>query len=183
MKGREFVANKSTNKNKAVNRTAFPVQPEVDTMSDEEFDDYVNAQKNEEPTVGKSSDREEITKDKNETENGAYSQESRRSYDDGRRQILERWFRDAERLKKEVPDFDLDEAMKNNEFRNYVINGMSVDGAYYAVKYKELTKNPRRSIMQNASSRALKPGSSMNDMLSMNDGDFRKRLRSIMNDD
>ena len=108
-----------------------------------------------------------------------------RDYEDGRQKILDRWLRDTERLKKEVPDFDLDTAMKNDEFRSLVINGMSIDGAYYAVKYTEMNdrSGARRPIMQNASSRAVKPGSSVNDMMSMNDGDFRKKLRSIMNGD
>ena len=108
-----------------------------------------------------------------------------RDYEDGRQKILDRWLRDTERLKKEVPDFDLDTAMKNEEFRSLVVNGMSIDGAYYAVKYKEMNgrADARRPIMQNASSRAVKPGSGVNDMMSMNDRDFRKKLRSIMNGD
>ena len=203
------MANKNTNKKKAVKRTALPVSPEIDNMSDEEFEEYLNAQTQEgAPTENDKSSAEENGRNNDEKEsadayrekggnscagqngsayagqNGsAYGEESRRGYENGRRQILDRWFSDAQRLKKEVPDFDLDEAMKNNDFRNFVISGMSVDGAYYAVKYKELTKNSRRPIMQNASSRALKSGSSMNDMLNMNDGDFKKRLKSIMNGD
>lgn len=184
------MTNKNTNKKIAAKRTACPAQPEINDMSDKEFEKYLDAQKNEDtPSESdKSTDaetkesREDIKDDVSADKGKAYGQESGRSFEDGRRQILDRWFADTERLKKEVPDFDLNEAMKNEEFRNLVISGMSVDGAYYALKYKELTKNPRRPIMQNASSRALKSGSSMNDMLSMNDGDFRKRLKSIMND-
>ena len=183
------MANKNTNKNRADKRTAPPVKPEIDNMSDEDFEKYLDAQIIEDtPSAPAPSGEDSKNHDNKENENSrggesAYAQESRHSYEDGGRRILERWFRDAQRLKQEVPDFDLDEAMKNEDFRNYVISGMSVDGAYYAVKYKELTKNQRRPIMQNASSRAVKRGSGMNDILNMNDGDFRKRLKSIMNGD
>lgn len=106
-----------------------------------------------------------------------------RDYEDGRQKILDRWLRDTARLKKEVPDFDLDTAMKNDEFRSLVTNGMSIDGAYYAVKYKEMNdrSGARRPIMQNASSRATKSGSGVNDMMNMDDKDFRKKLRNIIN--
>ncbi|MDO5398139.1 MAG: hypothetical protein Q4G33_09415 [bacterium] len=190
------MANKNTNKQRAAKRTAFPAPQEINDMSDEEFEEYIKAQAKEGKTEGRQSGSgsavENMPADggynENDAERGADKGEAgieqrRRGYEDGRREILERWFRDTERLKKEVPDFDLDEAMKNNEFRNLVISGMSIDGAYYAVKYKEMNGGSRRPVMQNASSRAVKPGSSVNDMMGMNDSDFRKRLRKIMNGD
>lgn len=184
------MTNKNTNKQKPAKRTAFPAQQKINDMSDEEFEEYIKAQEE-----GKKPADDKVTEDEHSVselpQNGGgndksgreYDERHRQAYEEGRRKILERWFRDTERLKREVPDFDLDEAMKNTEFRNLVINGMSVDGAYYAVKYKEMNRNSRRPVMQNASSRAVKPGSSVNDMMSMNDGDFRKRLRTIMNGD
>lgn len=104
----------------------------------------------------------------------------------GRQQILDRWNAETERLRQNVPDFDLDTAMQNPEFREMVVGGASIDGAYYAMKYNELQtqqEQPRRSIPQNAQQTGTKPGSSVNDMMSMNDGDFRKQLKRIMNNE
>lgn len=114
-------------------------------------------------------------------------QQAQQDIEAGRQEILNRWSMETERLKQNVPDFDLDMAMENPEFREMVVRGASIDGAYYAIKYNELkTANEqpqRRSIPQNAQQGGTKPGSSVNDMMSMNDGDFRKRLKSIMNGD
>ena len=102
-------------------------------------------------------------------------------YEDGRQKILDRWKRDTERLKREVPEFDLDTAMKNDEFRELVINGTSIDGAYYAVRYHELNGTaPRRAIMQNASGRGMKPGSGMNDLTSLDDREFKREIKKLI---
>lgn len=116
-------------------------------------------------------------------------QKAQQDIEAGRQQILDRWNAETERLRQNVPDFDLDTAMQNPEFREMVVGGASIDGAYYAVKYNELQSQQaaqaqeplRRSIPQNAQQTGTKPGSSVNDMMSMSDGDFRKRLKSIMN--
>lgn len=179
------MANKNTNRQKMTKPAAYPAQPEINGLSDKEFEEYIKAQTNGEMPGG-SAGAESADNAKSDEQPGRGSDSrssdsrSRRGYEDGRREILERWFRDTERLKKEVPDFDLDTAMQNPEFRDLVISGMSIDGAYYAVKYKELNGSSRRPIMQNASSRAVKPGSSVNDMMSMNDRDFRKKIKNII---
>lgn len=105
-----------------------------------------------------------------------------REYEDGRQKILDRWMRDTERLKQEVPEFDLDTAMKNDEFRELVINGTSIDGAYYAVKYHEMSGTaPRRAIMQNASSRGMRSGSGINDLANLDDKEFKREIKKLIN--
>lgn len=113
-------------------------------------------------------------------------QQAQQDIEAGRQQILDRWNAETERLRQNVPDFDLDIAMQNPEFREMVVGGASIDGAYYAMKYNELQsqqEQPRRSIPQNAQQTGTKPGSSVNDMMSMNDGDFRNQLKRIMNNE
>lgn len=123
--------------------------------------------------------------DKKDLEAYRGQQAAAQEQQNGQQEIINRWNTEAERLKQNVPDFDLETAFQNEEFRNMVIGGASVDGAYYAVKYNELqqqqTPNGREPIPQNAAQSGTKPGASVNDLMSQNDGDFRKSLRNIMN--
>lgn len=105
----------------------------------------------------------------------------RRQVDDavnGSNAILDRWREQESRLKEMVPDIDLKELMKNDEFRRMLVSGMGLDAAYYAMKYGETKK--RRPIAQNGKSANKSPGA-YSDILSMSDSDFMKSIRNMMN--
>lgn len=125
---------------------------------------------------------EETTPEEDRRDAEAYRElmKKQREYEDSVSRITERWRADSERLRAEVPDFDLAEAVKDEEFKKLIISGMSVDGAYYALKYKELT-GQRRPVMQNANSRGTRSGSDMNDIMSLDGRAFRKKINKMMN--
>lgn len=112
-------------------------------------------------------------------------QQAQQSQQAGRQAIIDRWNAESDRLRQSVPDFDLETALKNDEFKEMVVRGASIDGAYYAVKYNELqsqqAQQARKPIMQNAAQSGTKPGSSVNELMQQSDGDFRRSLKSIMN--
>jgi hypothetical protein len=121
--------------------------------------------------------------DRRDLETYRSQQKAEQEARDGRQRIIDQWNSDTERLKQTVPEFDLEQAMQNEEFRNAVINGASVPEAYYSIKYRELQPQPRDGIRQNALSRGTRSGGGLNDMMSMNDKDFRSQLKKIMNNE
>lgn len=96
-----------------------------------------------------------------------------------RKQIMNRWIEDSEKIKAVNPDFDLEEALKNPEFReNLVSKGMSVAEAAYALLNGAKPQAPKRNILQNASSQT---GSSTvrRDPSQMSDSEFRNYIAGI----
>lgn len=105
---------------------------------------------------------------------------------EGSSNILGGWRNEEERIKETVPDFSLEEMLKNPEFRSMLAGGMGPESAYYAMKCKELqdakdSRGARRPISQNAGGRSNTSGSGFNDIMSMSDSDFMKSIRKIIN--
>lgn len=128
----------------------------------------------------------QATADRRDAEAYRAQQQAQQTAADETQSIIDRWNMEAERLKQNVPDFDLNTAMENEEFRNMVVHGASIDGAYYAVKYNEIknaapAQQTREPIMQNARTAGARPGNSVNEMMALDDNQFRKRLKRIMN--
>lgn len=118
----------------------------------------------------------------------AYREQQRQMQEEAnkRNDIISKWKTAEERLKQSVPDFDFNKAMENPEFHDMIMKGADVGEAYYAVKLAQLensaSKNTRQPFTQNAQMKGTKPGSGVNNAMSMNDSDFRKYLNNIMNE-
>jgi len=172
-----------TNRNeKNTNKKMFKEQPESDVQqSTEELNEAAQQAKQELDRAAENTEPEATTPEEDRRDAEAYRElmKKQREYEDSVSRITERWKADSERLKKEVPDFELSEAVKDEEFKKLIISGMSVDGAYYALKYKELT-GKRRPVMQNAYSSGTRSGSDMNDLMGLDGRAFRRQINKMM---
>lgn len=118
----------------------------------------------------------------------AYREQQRQMQDEEnkRNDIISKWKTAEERLKQSVPNFDFSKAMENPEFHDMIMQGADVGEAYYAIKLAQLEnsakQNNRQPVSQNAQMKGTKPGSGVNNAMSMNDTDFRKYLNDIMNE-
>lgn len=97
-----------------------------------------------------------------------------------RDELISAWQRDAEQLKILVPDFNLDEAVKNTAFANALLNGKTVIEAY-----KETMQHPkqekRQEIPQNARNARRGTGGTTLNPAKFSDADFRKYIDEIKN--
>ena len=87
-------------------------------------------------------------------------------------EILKTWQRQAASLKKYVPEFELEKAFADEGFRELVIDGMSVEGAYYLLEYR---KRQRPSKKTAAAERSRK-----NEAMGMSETDLNRSVRSMM---
>lgn len=96
-------------------------------------------------------------------------------------QLIAQWQRDAEELKHLVPDFDLDEAVKNEAFYEALAEGKTVFYAYKLASERETAPAPRREIMQNAQHARRGTGGSIVNPARMSREDFKKYIDNIRN--
>lgn len=136
--------------------------------------------------LGMSADNyKQYSEDRRDAE--AYREEQRRAQAEqaARDETISRWKNEEQRLKMSVPDFDFSKAMENEAYRELVHSGMSLDAAYYKVQLDEMNAakpvtTQRRSVPQNAQTKGVKSGSSVNDMMNMSDDNFLKEINKLM---
>ena len=94
--------------------------------------------------------------------------------------IVKQWQRDAEQLKLLVPDFSLEEAIKNPAFADALKNGATVFEAY-----KEISGAPkpekRDEIFQNARSARRGTGGASLTPAKLSSDEFKKYIDNIKN--
>lgn len=96
-----------------------------------------------------------------------------------RSSIMNRWLEDSEKIKGFNPDFDLEEALKNSEFRDNLVNrGMTVAESAYALLNGGKKQAPERSILQNASS-GTQSASPKNDPSKLSEAEFKRYIDNI----
>lgn len=100
-----------------------------------------------------------------------------------RKNIVDTWTKDAERIKEDYPDFDLETALSDPAFRENLVNKQrSVAESLLAMMKQAASskKTPERNIAQNASKA---PGSSTvrRDPSKMSDDEFSKYIKKIKN--
>lgn len=101
-----------------------------------------------------------------------------------RKNIMDTWTRDAERLKEDYPDFNLEEALSDPAFRESLVNKQrSVAESLLAMMHRAASnkKSPERAISQNAS-RAQGSSTVRKDPSKMSDAEFDKYIKNIKND-
>lgn len=93
---------------------------------------------------------------------------------------VKQWVRDAEQLKILVPEFDLEEAVKQPAFAEALLSGKTVIEAY-----KELIglprNEPREEIAQNARNARRGTGGATQNPAKLSDEDFKKYINNIKN--
>lgn len=97
----------------------------------------------------------------------------------GQNDIITLWRRDAENLKQIVPDFNLEEALKNNEFRKVLNQCGNVFTAYFKLNNATPSAFKRDKILQNAQSRNRGTGDSSFNPANLSDEDFKKYINKI----
>lgn len=96
-----------------------------------------------------------------------------------RRLIMDKWISDSEKLKELNPEFDLEAALSNPEFRkNLVEKGMSVAEAAYAGALIGKKQAPERMILQNAA-RSTNSSTVRRDPSQMTDAEFKNYIEGI----
>ncbi len=95
-----------------------------------------------------------------------------------REKLIREWQRDGEEIKHLVPEFNLNEAIKNPDFAEALAEGKSVFEAY-ALIYKKETPQPRREIYQNGQHARRGTGGSIVNPAKLSSKDFRKYIENI----
>jgi hypothetical protein len=98
-----------------------------------------------------------------------------------KKNIVDTWTKDAERIKEDFPDFDLETALSDPAFRDSLVNKQrSVAESLLAMMKQAAAKKvtPERNISQNAS---RNPGNSTvkKDPSKMSDDEFSKYIKKI----
>lgn len=96
----------------------------------------------------------------------------------GREKLIRQWQRDAEQLMLLVPEFDLEEAVKNSSFANALMQGATVFEAYLQMSRVSAAK-PREEIAQNAKTARRGTGGSVINPAKLSSKDFNKYIESI----
>ncbi len=96
----------------------------------------------------------------------------------GRERIIAQWQRDAEELKHLVPDFDLSEAIRDENFVELLSNGYSVISAY-AELMQGKKESPRKEITQNAQMARRGTGGSTVNPSKLSRAEFKKYIENI----
>lgn len=106
------------------------------------------------------------------------AQEIKDTGGDTKAKVIAQWQRDAEEIKHIVPEFDLNEAIKNSEFYEALVQGKSIFEAYALTNKKE-TPEPRREIYQNGQRARRGTGGSVVNPSKMSSDDFKKYIENI----
>ena len=99
--------------------------------------------------------------DKIQQENEALKAQQEQEEQDARtQQILQKWNDEAEEFKKEVPDFDLEEAFENEEFFDLVVRGYPIKHVYnltHADEYEaRVTAKAEKKITDNIRAKGIR---------------------------
>lgn len=97
---------------------------------------------------------------------------------EGRERVIRQWQRDAEQLSLLVPEFNLEEAVKNSAFTNSLMQGATVFEAYLQMS-RVATQKPREEIAQNARNARRGTGGSVLNPAKLSSKDFNKYIESI----
>lgn len=106
------------------------------------------------------------------------AQEIKDTGGDTKAKVIAQWQRDGEEIKHLVPDFDLNEAIKNKVFYEALSQGKSVFEAYKLTDKTE-TPEPRREIYQNGQRARRGTGGSVVNPAKMSREDFKKYIENI----
>ena len=92
-----------------------------------------------------------------ERENRAFRQEKERNLEEERRRsFFDGLYQQAAKLQETVPDFDLKEALKNDQFCRLVNVGVPVNAAFYALNHEKLMSGAMQTATQQAMEAASK---------------------------
>lgn len=96
-----------------------------------------------------------------------------------KKEVVDRWIKEAESLKEFNPDFDMKKALENQVFMENLTKGKSVAESYLAAfMNQKQTKAPERVIKQNAS--GVSQGSTQRtDPSKMSDAEFDRYISGI----
>lgn len=87
-----------------------------------------------------------------------HASEEEKQQQERTRQILEDWHNQADELKKEFPEFDLDTAVNTSrDFHDLIVRGVPVRNAYIAAFPDEYGKKVEKSITDNIKARGMRP--------------------------
>lgn len=101
-----------------------------------------------------------------------------REAEDGKNRIVEKWNEESERLKQQIPEFDLEKALENPDFYKGIVSGKSVAESYISAFLGNKKQSPIRTITQNAAS-TTGPSSARRDPSQLSDEDFMKYIKKI----
>lgn len=109
--------------------------------------------------------------------------QQKQAFDEKVKQIRENWQKEAEAVKRVVPEFDFEKAMQNEKFYNLIMSGESIPIAYLAINNGSKQESPskRRIIVQNGQSTSNANGSPEMNVAGMSDEDFAKYLNKLKN--
>lgn len=109
--------------------------------------------------------------------------QERQAFDEKVKQIRENWQKEAEAVKRVVPEFDFEKAMQNKKFYNLIMRGESIPIAYLAINNGEQqdSVSKRRVIVQNGQSTSNANGSPEANIAGMSDEDFAKYVKKLKN--
>jgi hypothetical protein len=131
-------------------------------------------------------------RDKMSTEDDAEKwragEEQKANHEKARQDIIDKWNYEAEQLKFIDKDFDFAGALKNEKFKDALLNGKSVIEAYSLIKESEKEEKPaedkkeqRESIDQNARQALKGTGESKFNPAKLSDKDFKAYIENIKN--
>lgn len=95
-------------------------------------------------------------------------------------EIADGWRSDAEKLKTLVPDFDLGKAFENESFKSALLGGKSVFEAYAEANRARDTPKKRFASEIGYSESASVPGEGNADYMRLDDEQFMKKMRDII---
>ncbi len=109
--------------------------------------------------------------------------QQKQAFDEKVKQIRENWQKEAEAVKRVVPEFDFEKAMQNEKFYNLIMQGESIPIAYLAINHgaQSEASSKRRVIVQNGQSTSNANGSPEMNVAGMSDEDFAKYLKKLKN--
>ncbi len=108
--------------------------------------------------------------------------QEKQAFDEKVKQIRENWQKEAEAVKRVVPQFDFEKAMQNEKFYNLIMSGESIPIAYLAINGEQQeSPSKRRIIVQNGQSTSNANGSPEQNIAGMSDEDFAKYLKKLKN--
>ena len=115
-------------------------------------------------------------------------EEKKANHEKARQDIIDKWHYDAEQLKFIDKDFDFASAVKNEKFKDALLDGKSVIEAYSLIKESKKEEKPaedkkeqRESIDQNARQALKGTGESKFNPAKLSDKDFKAYIENIKN--
>lgn len=115
-------------------------------------------------------------------------EEQKANHEKARQDIIDKWNYDAEQLKFIDKDFDFASAVKNEKFKDALLDGKSVIEAYSLIKESKKEEKPaedkkeqRESIDQNARQALKGTGESKFNPAKLSDKDFKAYIENIKN--